>query len=141
MKRTYLKRLDDYGVGFRSFTEPNLDSGGMFRDAVISILAVIAKQERVRISERVRAGLDRARENGTKTGRPVGRPRVVFRRDEAVELREHGGSWGQIAKQLSVSVASIRGPVTIPVLRLSAARNLAMHFGTGRKTHCLDAKN
>jgi DNA invertase Pin-like site-specific DNA recombinase len=74
---TYLKRLDDFGVRFRSFTEPYLDSCGIFRDAVISILAVIAKQEQVRISERVRAGLDRAKANGTKTGRPVGRPRVV----------------------------------------------------------------
>ena len=49
---TYLERLDDAGVRFRSFTEPYLDSCGMFRDAVISILAVIAKQERIRISER-----------------------------------------------------------------------------------------
>lgn len=78
---TYLKRLDDAGVRFRSFTEPYLDSCGMFRDAVISILAVIAKQERIRISERIRAGLDRARANGTRTGQPFGRPRVVFRRD------------------------------------------------------------
>lgn len=104
----YLKRLDDAGARFRSFTEPYLDSCGMFRDAVISILAVIAKQERVRISEHVRAGLDRARANGTKTGRPVGRPRVVFRRDEAVQLRSQGQSWRYIAKQLGVSVASIR---------------------------------
>ena len=104
----HLKRLDDAGVRFRSFTEPYLDSCGMFRDAVISILAVIAKQERVRISERVRAGLERAKANGTKTGRPVGRPRVVFRRDEAVALRRQGGSWRQIAKQLGASVTSVR---------------------------------
>lgn len=45
----HLKRLDDSGVRFQSFTQPYLDSCGMFRDAVISLLAVIAKQERVRI--------------------------------------------------------------------------------------------
>jgi DNA invertase Pin-like site-specific DNA recombinase len=33
---------------------------GIFKEAVIAILGTIAKQERVRISERVRAGLDRA---------------------------------------------------------------------------------
>jgi len=49
----YLKRLDEAGVRFRSFTEPYLDSCGMFRDAVISILAVIAKQERLRIRRRI----------------------------------------------------------------------------------------
>ena len=56
----YLQRLTAYGVGYRSFSEQYLDSCGMFRDAVISILAVIAKQERVRLSERTLAGLARA---------------------------------------------------------------------------------
>ena len=50
----YLQRLTSYGVGWRSFTEQYLDSCGIFRDAVLSILATIAAQERVRISERVR---------------------------------------------------------------------------------------
>ena len=53
----YLQKLTQYGVGYRSFSEQYLDSCGMFRDAVISILAVIAKQERVRLSERTLAGL------------------------------------------------------------------------------------
>ena len=43
------------------FTEQYLDSCGLFKDAVISILATIAKQERVRLSERTIAGLQRAR--------------------------------------------------------------------------------
>lgn len=63
---TYLQNLTQYGVGYRSFTEQYLDSCGMFRDAVISILAVIAKQERVRLSERTIAGLQRARARGRK---------------------------------------------------------------------------
>ena len=104
----YLNLLSSYGVGFRSFTEPYLDSCGMFKDAVIAILGTIAKQERLRISERVRAGLDRAKTNGTRSGKAIGRPRVVFRRDEAVELRQQGKSWKQIAKRMGVSVASVR---------------------------------
>ena len=39
----HLERLTSYGVGWRSFTEEFLDSTGIFRDAVIAILAVIAK--------------------------------------------------------------------------------------------------
>jgi DNA invertase Pin-like site-specific DNA recombinase len=58
---THLNRLTGAGVGYRSFTEPYFDSCGIFKDAVISILATIAKQERIRLSERVRAGLARAR--------------------------------------------------------------------------------
>ena len=57
----YLQRLDSYGVAWKSFTEQYLDSTGMFRDAVIAILATIAKQEHARLSERVVAGLRRAK--------------------------------------------------------------------------------
>jgi predicted site-specific integrase-resolvase len=35
----HLNRLTSYGVGFRSFTEQYFDSCGIFKDAVISILA------------------------------------------------------------------------------------------------------
>jgi DNA invertase Pin-like site-specific DNA recombinase len=41
----------------RSFTEQYFDSCGSFRDAVISIAATLAKQERLKISERTMAGL------------------------------------------------------------------------------------
>src|SRR6516165_6429285 len=47
----HLERLTTAGVNWRSFTEDYLDSTGLFRDAVIAILAVIARQERVRRSE------------------------------------------------------------------------------------------
>lgn len=104
----YLKRLDEAGVRFRSFTEPYLDSCGIFRDAVISILAVIAKQERLRIRERIVAGLQRARESGTRSGRPIGRPKLIFHRDRVVELRQQGLSWTQIARNLGISAASAR---------------------------------
>ena len=50
----HLERLTAAGVNWRSFTEQYLDSCGVFRDAVLSILATIAKQERVRRSERAR---------------------------------------------------------------------------------------
>ena len=62
----HLNRLSSYGVGFRSFTEPYSDSCGIFKDAVVAILGTIAKQERIRISERVRPGLNRARSKGRK---------------------------------------------------------------------------
>jgi hypothetical protein len=46
---------------YRSFTEQYLDSCGIFKDTVLSILATIAKQERIRLSERTVAGLEKAR--------------------------------------------------------------------------------
>ena len=53
----HLERLTAAGVEWRSFTEQYLDSCGLFRDAVLSILATIAKQERVRRSERASAAI------------------------------------------------------------------------------------
>ena len=92
----HLQKLDSYGVGWRSFTEQYLDSCGLFKDAVLSILATIAKQERVRISERVRAGLETARKKGKRLGR---RPLDV----NTLKIRQAQGSIRQVAKQFGVS--------------------------------------
>ena len=80
----YLERLTSYQVGYKSFTEPYLDSCGTFKDVVISVLATMAKQERLRISERVRAGLQRVRSQGKKLGRP---PLRVMKPKDVAELR------------------------------------------------------
>ena len=86
----YLELLEAHGVRWRSLTEPWIDSTGPFREVVISLLASLARQERFRISEHVRAGLHRAILGGTKTGRPIGRPRVVLNRGQVHELRGAG---------------------------------------------------
>jgi DNA invertase Pin-like site-specific DNA recombinase len=99
----HLQRLTSYGVDYRSFTEAYLDSCGMFKDAVISILATIAKQERVRLSERTVAGLERARAKG----RVGGRPRVVCDREKVFSLHRSGYSLGKIAAQMDVSKTTV----------------------------------
>lgn len=60
-----------------------------------SILATIAKQERIRISEPVHAGLARAR----KQGRVVGRPRLVL---------SHGDEPGRLHGPREIMDHSIR---------------------------------
>lgn len=99
----YLQRLTSYGVGYRSFTEQYLDSCGMFREAVISILAVIAKQERVRLSERTIAGLQRARAQG----RVGGRPRVACDTVEVLRQQKAGKAVAVIARDIKVSKATV----------------------------------
>ena len=82
-------RLTSYGVGFRSFTEAYLDSCGLFKDAVIAILAVIAKPERIRLSEGTKAGLAAARRKGKVLGRrrAVDLARVASLRSQGLTLR------------------------------------------------------
>jgi DNA invertase Pin-like site-specific DNA recombinase len=99
----HLERLSSYGVAYRSFTEQYLDSCGLFKDAVLAVLAVIAKQERVRLSERTIAGLEKAR----KAGRIGGRPKVVCDRRKVERLREAGLSLSAIARTVKVSKSSI----------------------------------
>ena len=100
----HLNRLENYGVGFRSFTEQYFDSCGIFREAVISIMATLAKQERVRRSERTRAGLAIARSRGKKLGRPKLRADVA----EIARLKAQGMSLRAIARRLGIGDASVR---------------------------------
>jgi DNA invertase Pin-like site-specific DNA recombinase len=95
----HLNRLTSLGIGYRSFTEQYFDSCGIFKDAVIAIIATVAKQERVRISQRVRAGLDVARAKGTI----LGRPKVVVDSRQIAALRDQGRSWREILQQTGVS--------------------------------------
>src|SRR5215469_160769 len=101
----HLQRLTSYGVGYRSFTEQYFDSCGIFRDAVIAIVATVAKQERIRISERVKAGLATARNKGKRLGRP--RASAVVDQARVRELRAAGGSWRSISKQLGISLRTL----------------------------------
>jgi DNA invertase Pin-like site-specific DNA recombinase len=102
----HLERLTAYGVDYRSFTEQYLDSTGIFKDAVISILATVAKQERIRLSERTIAGLERAKAQGRVGGRPATQddPKAV---KLIQRLREQGQSIRQIAAALTMSTNTI----------------------------------
>ena len=100
----HLERLTSYGVGWRSHTEEYLDSCGIFRDAVLAILAVIAKQERIRRSERAAAAIARLRRQGRTEH--LGRPRLVLDRPKARKLHGQGWSVRKIAAELVVSAAT-----------------------------------
>jgi len=95
----YLQRLSDAGVKFKSFTEQYIDSLGVFGPAIVGILAAIAHQERLRISERTRAGLARAKANGVK----LGRKRKQIDMSIVHALQKQNRSLRSIAKELAVS--------------------------------------
>ncbi len=102
----HLNRLEAYGVSYRSFTEPYFDSCGAFKDVVLAIMATLAKQERVKRSERTKAGLARVRASGKALGRPAklnGQHRA-----EIARLRSQGLSGRGIARELGISDRSVR---------------------------------
>jgi DNA invertase Pin-like site-specific DNA recombinase len=104
----HLERLTAAGVQWRSFTEEYLDSCGIFRDAVLSILATIAKQERIRRSERASAAIARLRSAGT-TDHLGRKPKVIGAKLETVrQLHADGLSLRKIAAKVRVSPMTVQ---------------------------------
>ncbi len=77
--------------------------------ALFGMLGVFAEFEREMIKERVNAGLARARENGTRSGLAIGRPRV----DASVEakiraLRDQGLGMLKISRTAGCGVSTVQ---------------------------------
>ncbi len=98
-----LLKLDACGVRVVSVQEAWLDSGGPVRDLLISIFSWVAEQERRRISERTKAGLERAR----RKGRTLGRPRRWIDIDRALALRASGMTIRRTAQKLGVGASTL----------------------------------
>src|SRR5450631_1163247 len=97
----YLQQFKSWNVGWRSYTQPFLDTGNtMTTDIVLSVLAAVAQQERITISERTIAGLKRARRHGTRSGNPLGRPTAAVDMDKVAKRRANGESFRAIAADL-----------------------------------------
>ena len=94
----YLTKLDEYKVKWHSYTEEYISSLGIFADAIISIMASLAKQERIRISERTKAGLVRIRKQGIRVGRPMSADI-----EKVIQLRQQNMSLAVIAKECGIS--------------------------------------
>jgi DNA invertase Pin-like site-specific DNA recombinase len=108
----YLSQLESYGVNFISYTEPYLNSIGVFKEAIISILATLAKQEKIRIQERVRAGLERAKAKGAKLGKkslaPIERKKII-----EAHLANKSLSVRQLAKALKMKPGSVHKTLSL----------------------------
>lgn len=114
-----LDRLNSAGVKVRSLKEPWLDPDSPTYELLLPIFAWIAKQERLRLGERVKAGMERAAAQGKKFGRPVHQADHV----QIVVLRERGHSLRAIAKRVGVSEATVRRVLkSLPSLRQKGVR-------------------
>ena len=99
-----LQELEHLGVGFVSLTEA-LDLTTPAGRAMAGLLAVFAEFERDILRERVRAGLDHARQNGKRLGRPA---TAVLHTAEIRKLHRSGASKAEIARRMQIGRTSIR---------------------------------
>ena len=94
-----LEEFDELGVDFISYTE-SVDTTTPAGKALFKMVSVFAEFERDLIRERVKAGLDRAREEGITLGRPKVDDQAI---KEIRKLRRKGNTVRAIARQTGLS--------------------------------------
>lgn len=112
-----LQKLQHYGVKFRSLQQPEMDTTGPWADVIIAIFAALAQMERELLRERTKAGLERARTQGKR----LGRPKAIANLSAMLELRMAGKSYEQIAAQLKVSAATVHRRIQASIHQSAAA--------------------
>ena len=100
-----LQELNHLGVGFVSLTEA-LDLTTPAGRAMAGLLAIFAEFEREVLRERTRAGLEQARQNGKRLGRPE---TAALHTGEVRKLHRAGLSKSEIARRLQIGRTSVRG--------------------------------
>lgn len=98
-----LEELTALGIDFVSVTEP-FDTTTPQGRLLLHLVSAFAEFERQVLIDRVRSGLAAAR----RRGRIGGRPKVRVDIDKAVKLRAVGKTIPQVAKELGVSVATVK---------------------------------
>src|SRR5262249_42839061 len=111
----HLQRLAGCDVSFHSYTEPHLSTDNeMLRDILLAVMSSLAKVASQKISERTRAGMERAKMQGTESGKPIGRPRIAPALQQKITKGlSEGLSAYAVAKKLGIdahTVARYRGP-------------------------------
>lgn len=99
-----LNSLKDAGITFVSVTEPIFNMESEFAEPMKYMLAWFSNYFLAQHKRKVKAGIERARLKGTKSGKPIGRtPKTQINALEVITLRNQGMSLRKIAKQLNTN--------------------------------------
>jgi DNA invertase Pin-like site-specific DNA recombinase len=97
-----LEEFKASGIDFISYTEA-FDTSSPIGEAMFTVIGAMAKLERDLISERVRAGMRKAKADGKK----VGRPPIEVDIEKVLGLVGEGKSLRQIARELGISKSKV----------------------------------
>ena len=97
-----LEEFQALGVDFVSMSE-SIDTSTPTGRLVFQILGAVAELERSLIRERIMMGLERAKRQGKR----LGRPRTNVDRDTVAELKAEGLSLRAIARQTGISRTTV----------------------------------
>jgi DNA invertase Pin-like site-specific DNA recombinase len=102
----YLQRLDSHGVAFHSYTESHLATDNeLVRNILLATMSSLAKVEAEKISERVKAGLQRAVAQGKKLGR---KPVASEIEAQVRKMRADGIGMLKIAQKLRIGSSTVQ---------------------------------
>jgi DNA invertase Pin-like site-specific DNA recombinase len=111
-----IQELASLGVRFIATSQGlDTDESNPASKLLLHILAAVAQFERELVRERVSAEMRTAKVRGTRSGRPIGRPRRVFDHQQVRQLRQNGLAIDAIARQMRLGVGTV-----LRVLRTSA---------------------
>jgi len=99
-----IQKLLRCGVQVVSLSENHFRTTGPAGQLMIPIATWIAQQERIRISERTKAGLATARRKGQRLGRPW----KAFPHERVAVDRQQGMSWRQLEEKYRLPQSTLR---------------------------------
>jgi len=89
--------------------QQGLDTSTPSGKAMFQMMGVFAEFERAMIQERVRAGMARASESGTKSGKAIGRPRIDANTEAEIRSAlQRGTRARKIARHLGVATGTVQ---------------------------------
>lgn len=109
--RDYLNLLKTYDVKVVSYTEQFLNTDNdLIRNILIDVLAWVAKKEAEQLSNRTKAGMQRAKKEGALIGRkPTYTPEQLR---QILAMGQSGKKYTEIAKTLNLNPGSVNYALT-----------------------------
>ncbi|HTS33459.1 MAG TPA: recombinase family protein [Thermoplasmata archaeon] len=107
-----VRALTSEGVRVHSLSEPWANGDGALRDLLLSVAGTFARMEREALVQRTKSGMEHAKAQGKRVGRPPKLTSDLLRR--IVELREAPGpdgsrrTWNQIAQSVHSPAGSCK---------------------------------
>ncbi|GAN69758.1 recombinase family protein [Acetobacter orleanensis] len=102
-----LEDMDKKGVTIRSLVD-GLDTSNKSSKMLYHMLSIVSEMERDNIHARVLEGISNAQKFGTKSGKPIGRPKVDrMKIEQAIDLMQQGKSIRVASRRTGIGEATL----------------------------------
>lgn len=107
---TNIDKLNSCGIDFVSYSQSGIDTTSSSGRLMFQMIGAFAEFERSLIQDRVKTGMKTAR----LAGKLIGRPRVVYDKEQISKLRQNGASIRDISRQTGISKSKVSNILKCP---------------------------